>query len=187
MNLVYGGSFNPPTLAHQAIIEKLINLYPEAKIIVVPVGDDYRKKDLAPFFHRLEMVKLMIAPYEQVILSSLEGIHPFKGTIHTLKTLNETYDELYVVMGQDQLEFIDSWIDARKLLDTYPFMVIRRKGFMDKDKLSEKLKDWNYHFTFIDFDIDISSSMFRVNPQKQKELIPHVINDYIIKHQLYKE
>lgn len=187
MNLVYGGSFNPPTLAHQAIIDKLINLYPEAKIIVVPVGDNYRKKDLAPFFHRAEMVKLLIEPYHQVLISTIEGVHPFMGTFNTLKTLSKSYENLHVVIGQDQLEFIDSWIKAKELLNTFPFMIMKRKESMDIAKLKDHLKDWKYHFTFIDFDMDISATMFRVNPQKQKELIPQVIDDYIIKHQLYKE
>jgi nicotinate-nucleotide adenylyltransferase len=187
MILVYGGSFNPPTIAHQAILEKLINLYPEAKIIVVPVGDHYRKNDLAPFFHRLEMVKLMIGPYQHVIISSMEGIHPFTGTIDTLEKLSVSYDDLYVVMGQDQLEYIDSWVKAKKLLEDYPFIIIRRKGFIDDSHLYHKLKNTKHHFSYIDFDMDISATMYRVNPLKQSNLISKDVNDYIIKHQLYKE
>ncbi|MFA6692371.1 MAG: nicotinate (nicotinamide) nucleotide adenylyltransferase [Acholeplasmataceae bacterium] len=187
MILVYGGSFNPPTIAHQAILDKLINLYPEAKIIVVPVGDDYRKKDLAPFFHRVEMLKLMISHYHQVIISTLEGFHPFKGTIETLNRLGKTYEDLYVVMGQDQLLHIDQWIRAKELIKTYPFIIMERNGYLDESLLDEKLKDFNYKFTFIDFEMDVSASMFRVNPQEQKELIPINVNDYILKHQLYKE
>lgn len=187
MILVYGGSFNPPTIAHQAILDKLINLYSEAKIIVVPVGDDYRKKDLAPFFHRVEMIKLMIKDHHRVILSTIEGFHPFQGTIETLNRLSKAYEDLYVVMGQDQLLLIDSWIRANELIETYPFIIMKRKGHMDERLLDKKLKDLDYKFRFIDFDMDVSATMFRINPQKQKELIPKDVNDYILKHQLYKE
>lgn len=187
MNLVYGGSFNPPTIAHQAILEKLIYLYPEAKIIVVPVGDDYRKKDLAPFFDRLEMIKLMISSYEQVIISSIEGIHPFQGTIETLHRLNQAYDEISLVIGQDQLIHIESWIRVKELIKNYPMIIMRRNESMSDEDFKKKLKELNITYTFVDFDMDISATMYRVNPQKASNLIPKEVNDYITKHHLYKE
>ncbi|MDD4193936.1 MAG: nicotinate (nicotinamide) nucleotide adenylyltransferase [Acholeplasmataceae bacterium] len=187
MILVYGGSFNPPTLAHQAILEKLKNLYPEAKIIVVPVGDDYRKSDLAPFFHRYEMVKLMISSLCDVVVSSIEGYHPFEGTIETLNRLSKAYDHLYVIMGEDQLSSISKWIRADELLNKYPFIIMKRKINLSQNEKNHPINLEQCHMTYIDFDMDISSSMFRVNPKKQKELIPNSINKYIEKHQLYKE
>ncbi|MBN2268120.1 MAG: nicotinate (nicotinamide) nucleotide adenylyltransferase [Acholeplasmataceae bacterium] len=187
MILIYGGSFNPPTIAHQAILEKLNNLYPEAKIIVVPVGDDYRKNDLAPFFHRVEMVKLMIESYDSVILSTIEGVHPFHGTIGTLNILEKTYQDLYIVIGQDQLETIHTWIRSDELIKKYPFIIMKRNGHMNEVEFQRKYSTLKDNFTFIDFNMDISATMFRVNPHHQMNLIPQNVNEYINKHQLYKE
>lgn len=186
MTLVYGGSFNPPTLAHQAILDKLKDLYPEAKIIVIPVGDDYRKKDLAPFFHRVEMIKLMIEEDDNIIISSIEGHHPFHGTIETLNMLSQTYSDIHVVIGQDQLASIDSWIRAKELIENYPFLIMRRNNSMDQSEVNQKLNHLNYRFKWIDFYCDMSSTMYRINPQKQKHLISIKVNAYIEKHQLYK-
>ena len=38
--LAFGGSFNPPTIAHQKLIEVLIK-YEPSQIILIPNGDDY--------------------------------------------------------------------------------------------------------------------------------------------------
>ena len=59
MNIVFGGSFNPPTKAHKLILDKLFLLFKPDNIIIVPVGDNYQKKGLIDYTHRLEMVKLL--------------------------------------------------------------------------------------------------------------------------------
>ena len=41
MEVVYGGCFNPPTIAHQEIISYLANHYD--KVILIPTGNDYNK------------------------------------------------------------------------------------------------------------------------------------------------
>jgi len=43
MVLVFGGSFNPPTKAHLEIVEKLLERYEHARVLLLPVGDDYQK------------------------------------------------------------------------------------------------------------------------------------------------
>ena len=44
MEVVYGGCFNPPTIAHQEIISYLANHYD--KVILIPTGNDYNKVGL---------------------------------------------------------------------------------------------------------------------------------------------
>ena len=44
MKVVFGGSFNPPTIAHEKIIELLYKRYDE--VIIVPNGRKYIKKEL---------------------------------------------------------------------------------------------------------------------------------------------
>ena len=39
---IYGGSFNPVTVAHVGIIEKILKTYPDAKVIVVPCSINYK-------------------------------------------------------------------------------------------------------------------------------------------------
>ncbi len=97
MNIVYGGSFNPPTKAHLNIIKKLLDEFEEAKVILLPVGNDYKKKELIDFKFRSDMLHLMIHPISmKVIISDLEQRRGFKGTIGALNELSKTYDDLYL-------------------------------------------------------------------------------------------
>ena len=43
---IYGGSFNPPTVAHENIARDILELPEIEKIIYLPVGDSYKKKSL---------------------------------------------------------------------------------------------------------------------------------------------
>ena len=41
MIIVYGGTFNPPTVAHQLIANKVIENFKPKKFILLPVGENY--------------------------------------------------------------------------------------------------------------------------------------------------
>ena len=67
MQVVYGGSFNPPTLAHLAIIEYLATRY--EKLIVIPNGKLYVKNGLIDFNHRIEMLKIITNRFDNIEIS----------------------------------------------------------------------------------------------------------------------
>ena len=55
----FGGSFNPPTSAHYEIVKCAKEKFYLDKVVVVPMGDKYQKKELATFEHRFNMLKKM--------------------------------------------------------------------------------------------------------------------------------
>ena len=58
MIIVYGGTFNPPTVAHQLIAIKLLKTLNQ-EIHLLPVGENYPWKSFyVPFKQRFEMLKL---------------------------------------------------------------------------------------------------------------------------------
>ena len=57
--LVLGGSFNPPTLAHEAIIAACLALPGYDEVWLVPSGDRLDKIMAAPDEHRLNMAKIV--------------------------------------------------------------------------------------------------------------------------------
>jgi len=186
MLLLYGGSFNPPTLAHRAIICKLKSLYPEAMIAVVPVGDDYHKEHLVPFAHRYEMIKRMVKDLRGVIVSQMENYHPFQGSIETLNRFSEAYHDVRLVIGSDQLMNIKSWIRYTELLKKYPLIVINRHQNDDQALLERELRDLDYQITTIAFDFPFSASDFRQNRHKSHDRIPKEVLAYINTHHLYE-
>ena len=56
MNIVFGGSFNPPTIAHKEIIKTLCSLNYE-KVIIVPNGNKYNLKEMVSYNHREKRFK----------------------------------------------------------------------------------------------------------------------------------
>lgn len=183
MNIVYGGSFNPPTIAHEAIVNKLKEEFNPKNIIIIPTGNAYNKKDLIPFEKRKEMLELVF-PY---VVSDVENTKTYKGTINTLDTLSKEYDDIYFVMGADNLLQIKSWINYRTLLEKYHFIIITRDSLDILKFIDENIKEYKDKFKFITLSFDVSSSKIRNDIEKNKNMLNKKVYDYIIKNNLYKE
>lgn len=54
----FGGCFNPPTNAHINLAKKVLKECKLDKVVFVPVGDFYDKKELVPAKHRYNMLKI---------------------------------------------------------------------------------------------------------------------------------
>ncbi|HEU5073454.1 MAG TPA: adenylyltransferase/cytidyltransferase family protein, partial [Polyangiaceae bacterium] len=55
---VYGGSFDPPHVAHQAAVRLVANLDEIDRVLVLPVFEHAFDKSLASFEHRVRMCEL---------------------------------------------------------------------------------------------------------------------------------
>ena len=91
---IFGGSFNPPTIAHinlaKQILDKMKNI---EKIIFVPVSTKYNKQGLAPDEDRLELLKTICQDHPNMEVSSLELNIPRQlYTIETLKIMQKIDD-----------------------------------------------------------------------------------------------
>lgn len=186
MKIVYGGSFNPPTLAHIEIIKRLLALYPQASLMIVPVGDDYRKKELAPFKHRYHMLKLATKDISKVMISTIEHERPYQGTLATLKELEAIDQELLFVIGSDNLIHFDQWINYQELLSSYPFIVMNRSGYMTKEEADLMFQEIPHKFIFLDFYIPISSSEIRHHVDLFAHYLDEEVYRYIKQHHLYE-
>ena len=179
---MYGGSFNPPTKAHQTIIETIKQLFPRDQLLIVPVGNHYHKQSLIGYHHRKHMLQLMDPSLEVL---DIEQKVPFLGTIHTLKTIKEmTKQQVGFVVGSDQLKDIESWIEYKTLIKTYPMLIITRPNY-DLSLYVKKLHDLHATYQIIHMHLDISSTQFR-RIKDEKLLHPDVFK-YIKKHQLFEE
>jgi nicotinate-nucleotide adenylyltransferase len=187
VTLVFGGSFNPPTRAHLDIIETLLNRYPEAMMILLPVPDDYDKEGLAPLFHRERMLKLMTDGLERVRLSTLEAKQRYQGTLASLKEISKTHTDLRFVIGSDQLPTLRRWIAADELLKSYPFVVINRPGGVTEDEAEVMFKDMDHQFIYIPFSSNLSSTLARKQKDGRDKVLTKAVDRYIKTHHLYEE
>jgi nicotinate-nucleotide adenylyltransferase len=180
---VYGGAFNPPTLAHQYIITHIQLMYPDDLVIVVPVGNDYQKSSLIDFFHRYHMCHLA---FEGIEISKLEHDQSYQGTLHMLKKIEEEKnDEVGFMIGADQLETLTSWINYKTLIQEHKCLIVSREG-TSLNTYSSLLKQFK-KYTIIDLDYPMSSTQIRNHMFKHIEDINPKVYAYIKMHSLYKE
>ena len=57
---ILGGTFDPPHNAHLEIAKRAIKQFDLDKVIFIPSGNPWQKKDATPFIHRYEMTKILI-------------------------------------------------------------------------------------------------------------------------------
>ena len=96
MNIVFGGSFNPPTIAHKEIIKTLCSLNYE-KVIIVPNGNKYNLKEMVSYNHREKMLEIMTKDLKNIEISNIEEHNHFKGTVETLRNLNHPVLLIFIV------------------------------------------------------------------------------------------
>ena len=128
MEVVYGGCFNPPTIAHQEIISYLANHYD--KVILIPTGNDYNKVGLIDYKNRVEMLNIIIKPYNNVVISTIEFEKKFDGTFQSLRELNHPV----FACGDDCIDQISTWKEPKILLSENRFLVFSRNHSIDELK-----------------------------------------------------
>ncbi len=187
---IFGGSFNPIHLAHKKIILELLDRHYVDKMIVVPTGDEYNKKDLISAKDRMEMAKLSLKGIKNVEVSDYEVRNGKKYTYETLLHFKKKYEDdvIYFILGEDNLEEFDTWKNYEALLENYRFLVIRRKGY-DEEVFLKKTKLRLDNVLFTDIVVEgVSSTKIRKKLKEGEEVIEIDVNvlNYIQKNKLYK-
>ena len=188
MNIVYGGSFNPPTIAHLEIIHHIWKDYKPDHLIIMPVGTNYERKTiLASNEDRINMLKILTKNLPNIIISDEEMKGDYKGTYHTLKKLSVKYDDLVFVLGADNLLELDTWINPDGLLEEFSFLVFTRDDIDVKKIIDEKYAKYKNHFMISNLHLHVSSSMIRENFEDKKNLLTNEVYDYIKENNLYRK
>lgn len=183
----FGGCFNPPINTHITIATSLLQNNIVDKVFFVPVGDYYKKQNLAPAIHRYNMLKLSCIDYKNIEVEDIAC--SYKGTLYatdTFKLIQKKYSnntEIYFIMGSDNFEKIPKWKNYEEIINTYKFIVIERQ----EHELTNKLT--NVLYTKIDKTDDITSTKIR-NKLKNKEDVTKWIDrktlKYIENNKLYQ-
>ncbi|MBP7807112.1 nicotinate-nicotinamide nucleotide adenylyltransferase [Candidatus Saccharibacteria bacterium] len=129
---VFGGTFDPPTIAHQAIIEAC-NEHPLIdEVWVMPSRCRLDKAGMLPDQVRMAMVELLIKTYFNdvpVIPSDFEiGLPAPTETWRTVVALEEAYqnDNFWFVWGADAYKGMDSWEQGQYLKENLRMLVVAR-------------------------------------------------------------
>lgn len=151
--LMLGGSFNPPTKAHIAVLEEAMERTGATLGILVPSSDAYvRRKASRQNAHvfsereRLEMLEAYAEGKPDITVSQCEYGDTSKGrTYKSLCELQRLFPEhaIAFLTGADKLGILARWPDAPKLLRDFPVAVTARDGndATDKSKLPPVYRD----------------------------------------------
>ena len=110
---VFGGAFDPPHLAHVALVRSAIQSLGLDEVRVLPTGQAWhRTGDLTDAVHRLAMARLAFAGLPQVVVDDREIRR--LGPSYTVDSLEEIASEqpgaqLYLLIGDDQRRSLPAW------------------------------------------------------------------------------
>ncbi|MEG1980264.1 MAG: nicotinate-nicotinamide nucleotide adenylyltransferase, partial [Victivallaceae bacterium] len=111
----FGGTFDPPHLAHFRIAQRVLELNLVDKVLFAPAFAPPHKNNerLSTFADRCEMVRLMCEGCKRMALSTVEAeLHFYPSyTIRVLDALKKRYpaDELTLLIGGDSLRTLHLW------------------------------------------------------------------------------
>ena len=161
---IFGGTFNPIHHGHLINIELLINQVNLDQVLFIPAKIPVHKilADSVSSDDRLKMVELALAGSEKMLASGIEiNRETASYTITTLEELKNFYpeDELFLIIGSDSFNELDTWKEYKKILSGYPIIVIQRPGDTElRDDLLSLAVRVEQHMGSM---IEISSSMIR--------------------------
>ena len=193
---MFGGSFDPPHLAHQALAQAAIDQLQLNKLYIVPTGQAWHKsRVLSDAKHRVAMSHLAFQDLPQVVIEDMETQRSGPSyTIDTLSILKSRHADalFYVMVGEDQGAGFTQWHQWQSILNMAQLVVVPRRI-----SLQTKEKDDEWHNLPPDRvlrlhmpSMDISSSALRASyasGQPTTECLSPLVNRYIQHHQLYLE
>ncbi len=190
MVVIFGGSFNPPTIAHKVIYGHIDKYVCVDTFIYLPVSQKYAKENLIDNKHRLEMLKRMTRDLPKAKVSDMElRDNTYRGTYASLKRFQNKYPkhDIAFVIGADHLHHLSDWIEAEAMLKDFIFIVVNR----DQKELDDMIQNDVFltrhrnHLKIIpEFDIDIASSEFRKN--QDPSMVSPEVYEYIKENGLYR-
>ena len=129
--VLFGGAFNPPTLAHEAIIEALLDVPQFSEVWALVSGDRIDKHMTISDEHRMRMLELAtkdrFGNNVRFKISDFEINMPRPTqTYQTLIALEQAYPdaEFWFAFGADSYESILSWPNGDKLRDKLQNIVL---------------------------------------------------------------
>ena len=190
----FGGSFDPAHLAHRALADAALQQLQLDELRWVVAGQPWQKagRQLAEARHRAAMVALMIEDDARQRLDERELRRD--GPSYTLDSIREVQqeqpgDELWLVLGQDQLARLPSWHGWKELVARTGLAVAARAGAVVTPP--DELLACPHRLTVLAMPaMEQSSTEVRRRAAAGEDLTPMVggkVAGYIARHRLYQE
>lgn len=189
---VFGGSFNPPHLAHLIAAEYAVSQLALDTLLFIPARIPPHKQHLtlASSEDRVHMVELAVQGNEKFAVSSIELQR--EGPSYTIDTLLKLQEEMqpasmHLLIGADNLLIFSSWYRVEEIKKIAKIAVMARPTFDLATAPTEHLQ--NIEIVHIPL-LEISSTAIRERVAQGKSiryLVPDTVHQYIEEQHLYRK
>ena len=198
MNIgVLGGTFDPIHNGHLLMAEEARARLNLASVLFVPASQPWLKAD-SPILaaeHRVEMVRRAIAgkPYFKLSTMEIERAGP-TYTVDTIAELGSRLgdgDELFFILGQDNLAQLPQWHEPSRLVEMCYLVAIPRPGSRAPNlkALEADIPGISQRVMLMDKpNVDIGASVIRDRVRRGLpilHLVPEPVSRYIRENGLY--
>ncbi len=129
---VFGGAFDPPHAAHQAMVQTAMEQLSLDRLLIVPTGQAYHKaRPLSAAAHRLAMCEAVWGDVPGVQIDPRETQRERPSyTVETLTQLRTQWPnaQIFLLMGADQWSAFATWKDWASILEMATVVVAHRPG-----------------------------------------------------------
>lgn len=182
----YGGSFNPPHIAHVLAVTYALSVGGFDRVLVVPVYSHTFDKQLCPFEHRVRMCELAMGWLPGVEVSEVEAsLETPSLTLRTLEHLSGAHPdyELRLMVGADVLGDTEKWYAFDRISKLAPPFVLGRVGVAHPgapapvvpDVSSTRVRELLSRRGAAEVDAELS------------RVVPRSVLAYVQQHRLYRE
>lgn len=182
---VYVGSFNPPHIGHEQVINILINKKIVDKVIIVPTESYWDKIVDVSINDRINMLKFL--ENDNTIINTT--LNNKEYTYQVLNELSHEYSDLYLIIGADNIVSFDKWNNVDQILNHHVIVIGRNN--IDINKYLDKF-DKSKFMVLNDINYDVSSTFIREKIKNNdfeslKGLVNDKVIDYIKENNLYSD
>lgn len=193
---IMGGTFNPIHNGHLILAKTAYEELGLDKVLFLPSGTSYMKKNVLAAQKRIDMVRLAIADYPQFELSLVEVDR--QGNSYTSETLdyltkNNPDTCYFFIMGADSLFQIEQWKKPEQIFSLAKIVCAVRDDY-NLDEIQQKgkqLQRMGAKIIYLDMPkVEISSTDIRAKVKAQRSIandVPMEVADYIQRERLYYE
>ena len=194
---ILGGTFDPVHSGHLILAEVAREQLNLNEVLFIPAGQPWLKVERAitPAEHRLQMLRLALddTPYFRTSEMEIKRSGPTYtiDTINALKKRLSAEDELFFILGQDNLMQLPQWHDAPELIQLCYLVAAPRPGVKKPDlkALEAEIPGIRQRVMLMKKPlVDISATDIRERVARGlsvRHLVPEPVNRYIKEHWLY--
>ena len=188
---LFGGSFNPPHVAHLVVAEVVRDQFGLDEVWWIPNATPPHKPndELAAVQHRLAMTERTVEGNPAFRVCGVEverdGV---SYTVETLRVLQDQHPDtdFALILGSDSLDHFADWHRPDEIAERVPFIVYKRPGAIESVADPRFVNDVRYAAAPV---MEISGTEVRARRRAGRSiryLVPEAVRSYIDTHDLYR-